>query len=227
MLKQQGKSYDDIPLDDQDTYQMLNNASSVGVFQLESPAQRSLQARLHADNIEDIVASVALIRPGPIKADMVEPFITRRHGLETPTYLHPKLKSILAKTYGVVLYQEQVIEIATEIAGFTPGESDRLRRAMTNYRSQKELERIGEQFVTKAIANGIEPKVAKEIFAYILSYAGYGFCEAHAAAFSDTAYKTAYLIRHYPSYFCCFIKPSTDGLLPTEYIDRACKAKRN
>ncbi|NLY11738.1 MAG: DNA polymerase III subunit alpha [Firmicutes bacterium] len=201
VLKQQGKSYDDIPLDDQDTYQMLNNASSVGVFQLESPAQRSLQARLHADNIEDIVASVALIRPGPIKADMVEPFITRRHGLETPTYLHPKLKSILAKTYGVVLYQEQVIEIATEIAGFTPGESDRLRRAMTNYRSQKELERIGEQFVTKAIANGIEPKVAKEIFAYILSYAGYGFCEAHAAAFSDTAYKTAYLIRHYPSYF--------------------------
>ena len=194
-------SYDQIPLDDAATYQMLNSGDTVGVFQLESPAQRNLQARLLADNIEDIVASVALIRPGPIKGNMVEPFIARRHGLERPTYIHPKLEPILKDTYGVVLYQEQVIEIATEIAGFTPGESDRLRRVMSKFRSQNEMDQIGELFISKAVANGVSKETAEIIFSYILGYAGYGFCEAHAAAFADTAYKTAYLLKHYPAQF--------------------------
>ncbi len=193
--------YDQIPLDDQATYQMLNKGDTVGVFQLESPAQRNLQSRLQADNIEDLVASVALIRPGPIKGNMVEPYLTRRHGLEQPSYIHPKLEPILRKTYGVVLFQEQVIEIATEIAGFTPGESDRLRRVMTKFRSQVEMDAIGEEFIRKAINRGIDAEIAQTIFSYIVGYAGYGFCEAHAAAFSDTAYKTAYLLRHHPAQF--------------------------
>lgn len=200
-LKEKGTSYEQIPLDDQATYKMLNKGDTVGVFQLESPAQRNLQSRLRADNIEDIVASVALIRPGPIKGNMVEPFIARRHGLEKATYIHPKLASILESTYGVVLFQEQVIEIATEIAGFSPGESDRLRRVMTKLRSQKEMDGIGEHFVKKAVANGIAIEIARTIFSYIVGYAGYGFCEAHAAAFGDTSYKTAYLLKHYPAYF--------------------------
>lgn len=194
-------SYDQIPLDDPDTYQMLNTGDTVGVFQLESPAQRNLQSRLQSDNIEDIVASVALIRPGPIKGNMVEPFITRRHGLEQPSYIHPKLEPILKDTYGVVLYQEQVIEIATEIAGFTPGESDRLRRVMSKFRSQKEMDEIGRHFIVKATAKGVSEDVAETVFSYIVGYAGYGFCEAHAAAFADTAYKTAYLLKHYPAQF--------------------------
>lgn len=193
--------YENIPLDDTATYQRLNSGKTIGAFQLESPAQRALQARLGANNMEDIIASVALIRPGPIKGNMVEPFIARRHGQEKPTYIHPALEPILAKTYGVVLYQEQVIEIATTIAGFTPGESDRLRKVMTHFRSQKEMDTIGEEFIAKAIANGVEPEVAKTIFSYILGYAGYGFCEAHAAAFGDTAYKTSYLLEHYPAHF--------------------------
>ena len=127
--------YRRLPLDDAATFRRLNSGSTIGTFQLESPAQRALQARLGADNIEDIVASVALIRPGPIQGNMVEPFIARRHGEEPITYLHPKLEPILAKTYGVVLFQEQVIEIATVIAGFTPGEADQLRRVMTHFRS--------------------------------------------------------------------------------------------
>lgn len=200
-LKERGTSYEEIPLNDQATYQMLNQGQSVGVFQLESPAQRNLQSRLKSDNIEDIVASVALIRPGPIKGNMVEPFIARRHGLEQPSYIHPKLEAILENTYGVVLFQEQVIEIATEIAGFTPGESDRLRRVMTKFRSQKEMDEIGHQFIKKAMANGISEEVANTIFSYIVGYAGYGFCEAHAAAFADTSYKTAYLLKHYPAHF--------------------------
>lgn len=193
--------YEHIPLDDRQTYARLNSGKTIGAFQLESPAQRALQARLGADNMEDIIASVALIRPGPIQGNMVEPFIARRHGEEMPTYVHPALEPILAKTYGVVLYQEQVIQIATAIAAFTPGESDRLRRVMTHFRSQEEMDAIGEEFVAKAIANGVEPRVAETIFSYILGYAGYGFCEAHAAAFGDTAYKTSYLLEHYPAHF--------------------------
>ena len=193
--------YEDIPLDDNATYQRLNSGKTIGAFQLESSAQRALQARLGADNMEDIIASVALIRPGPIQGNMVEPFIARRHGQEAPTYVHPALEPILAKTYGVVLYQEQVIQIATTIAGFTPGESDRLRRVMTHFRSQGEMDAIGEEFIAKAIANGVEPSIAQTIFSYIMGYAGYGFCEAHAAAFGDTAYKTSYLLEHYPAHF--------------------------
>lgn len=193
--------YDQIPIDDKATFSRLQKGDTVGVFQLESPAQRSLQSRLQADRFEDIVASVALIRPGPIKGNMVDPFIARRHGLEKVTYIHPKLEEILAPTYGVVLYQEQVIEIATEIAGFTPGESDRLRKVMTKFRSQAEMEQIGADFVNKAIARGVEKETAEVIFSYIVGYAGYGFCEAHAAAFADTAYRTAYLLEHYPAQF--------------------------
>lgn len=190
-----------IPTGDEDTYEMLRAGETIGVFQLESPAQRGLQTRLEANKMEDIVASVALIRPGPVQGQMVEPFLARRSGAEPVTYLHPALRPILEKTYGVVLYQEQVIEIATVIAGFTAGEADKLRKTMTHYRSEREMERIGEHFITRAIARGIDRETAETIFSYIRGYAGYGFCEAHAAAFADTAYKTAYLIRHYPEHF--------------------------
>ena len=147
-------NYNEIPLDDGATFARLQRGDTVGIFQLESPAQRSLQSRLKADRFEDIVASVALIRPGPIKGNMVDPFIARRQGKEQVTYIHPQLEKILAPTYGVVLYQEQVIEIATEIAGFTPGEADRLRKAMTKFRSQAEMEAIGREFIQKALARG-------------------------------------------------------------------------
>ncbi|MEW6724466.1 MAG: DNA polymerase III subunit alpha [Bacillota bacterium] len=199
--EQPGFDYDRISLDDQPTYRMLNRGETIGVFQLESPAQRALQSRLEASEFEDVVASVALIRPGPIKGNMVEPFIARRQGREPITYLHPKLEPILKKTYGVVLFQEQVIEIATVIAGFTPGEADRLRRVMTHARSRREMDEIGCFFIEKAVANGIAYEVAETIFSYIVGYASYGFCEAHAAAFGSTAFKTAYLVKHYPAYF--------------------------
>ena len=194
-------AYNRIPTDDRATYARLQRGDTVGIFQLESPAQRTLQSRLQADRFEDIVASVALIRPGPIKGNMVDPFLARRHGREETTYIHPKLEKILGSTYGVVLYQEQVIEIATELAGYTPGEADRLRKAMTKFRSQEEMDRIGVEFVEKAVQRGIERNVAETVFSYIVGYAGYGFCEAHAAAFADTAYRTAYLLEHFPAQF--------------------------
>ena len=196
-----GFDYDRIPDDDPRTYERLRRGETVGAFQLESPAQRALHPRLRPREFEDIVASVALIRPGPIKGDMVRPFIARRNGQEPITYIHPKLRPILEKTYGVVLFQEQVIEIAREIAGFTPGEADRLRRVMSSFRSQAEMDRIGEEFIAKAIERGCTPEVARTIFGYIAGYAGYGFCEAHAASFATIAYKTAYLLEHYPAEF--------------------------
>ena len=147
------------------------------------------------------MASMALIRPGPIKGNMVEPYIARRQGLEAVTYLHPVLEPILAKTYGVILFQEQVIEIATAVANFSPGEADKLRRVMTHARSYQAMEEIGEIFVTKAVANGFDPELARTIFSCIAGYASYGFCEGHAAAFATTSFKTAYLLRHYPAEF--------------------------
>ncbi|WP_041433028.1 DNA polymerase III subunit alpha [Syntrophothermus lipocalidus] len=202
-VKQEKKTFDyeKIPLDDDATYRMINKGQTIGVFQLESPAQRALQARLGASDIEDIVASVALIRPGPIKGNMVEPYISRRQGREPVTFLHPALEPILAKTYGVILFQEQVIEIATAIARFTPGEADRLRKVMTHARSQKVMDEVGREFIKKAVENGVSQEAAATIFKAMAGYASYGFCEAHAAAFATTSYKTAYLLRHYPAQF--------------------------
>ncbi|MCL6581149.1 MAG: error-prone DNA polymerase, partial [Firmicutes bacterium] len=160
-----------------------------------------LQTRLGATGYEDLVASVALIRPGPIKGNMVEPFVARRRGREPVTYLHPMLEPILRKTYGVVLFQEQVIEIATKVAGFTPGEADRLRRVMTHARHGPEMAALGRLFVAKAVERGVPEEAAERIFACMEGYASYGFCEAHAAAFADTAYRTAYLVRHHPAEF--------------------------
>lgn len=204
LIKKNGQEfdYDHIPLDDQPSYEMISQGKTIGVFQLESPAQRALQARLGAEQMEDIIASMALIRPGPIKGNMVEPYIMRRQGEEEISYLHPLLEPILKKTYGVVLFQEQVIEIARVIAGFTPGEADQLRRVMTHARSQKAMDEIGQSFVKRAAGNGIEPETARKIFACMAGYASYGFCEAHAAAFAATSFKTAYLLKHYPAAYC-------------------------
>ncbi|MCL6487917.1 MAG: DNA polymerase III subunit alpha [Alicyclobacillus mali] len=211
--------YDRIPMDDEATFASIRRGDTIGVFQLESPAQRALQVRLGAESLEDLVASVALIRPGPIQGNMVDPFLARRRGLEPVSYLHPKLEPILGKTYGVVLFQEQVIEIATAIAGFTPGEADELRRVMSHARNRAEMEQIGERFVQKAVRQGVPLETAKTLFSYIRGYASYGFCEAHAAAFATTAYKTAYLIEHHPaSFFAAVLNQLPMGYYPAHVI---------
>jgi error-prone DNA polymerase len=151
-------NYDKIPLDDAATYQMIARGETIGVFQLESPAQRALQSRLEASHMEDMIASMALIRPGPIKGNMVEPYINRRQGREAITYLHPALEPILKNTYGVVLFQEQVLEIAQAIAGFTPGEADQLRRVMSHARSQKIMEEIGRNLSAGLLPTGYKQR---------------------------------------------------------------------
>lgn len=211
--------YDQIPLHDGDTFQRLQRGDSIGVFQLESPAQRSLAGRLEPSTWEDIVASLALIRPGPIKGNMVDPFIERRRGRESVTYLHPSLEPILSKTYGVVLFQEQVIAIASTLAGFTPGEADMLRRVMTHARSTVEMEGLGQRFREKAVERGVSQEVAEQVFQQIVGYASYGFNEAHAAAFAETAYRTAYLLEHYPcQYFLGLLNAEPLGYYPIDVL---------
>jgi error-prone DNA polymerase len=218
--------YEHIPLDDQDSYEMIQRGETIGVFQLESPAQRALQARLGAVGMEDVIASMALIRPGPIKGNMVEPYIMRRQGQEEVTYLHPLLKPILQKTYGVVLFQEQVIEIARVIAGFSPGEADQLRRVMTHARSHKAMNEIGSNFIERATSNGIDEETARKIFACMAGYASYGFCEAHAAAFATTSFKTAYLLQHYPAaYYAALLNNQPMGFYPPRIIGNEARRR--
>jgi len=222
----QALDYEAIPLDDRDTFAMINRGETIGVFQLESPAQRALQTRFRASEFEDVVASMALIRPGPIKGNMVDPYVARRLGQEEVRYLHPWLEPILKKTYGVVLFQEQVIEIGRVIAGFSPAEADQLRRVMTHSRSQRMMEELGRTFVERSVQRGIDPSLAEEIFQCMLGYASYGFCEAHAAAFATTSYKSAYLVRHHPAqYYTAILNHQPMGFYPPRIISNEARRR--
>ena len=193
--------YDKIDVDDPYIYELIQRGETVGAFQIESPAQVSLHPRLKTRTYEDVVASVALIRPGPIKGEMVEPFIRRRNNKEKVSFIHPAVERILGHTYGVVLYQEQVVAIAVELAGFSPAQADTLRRTISHNRSLERMQEIGKTFVEQAVRNGVSVDIANEVFSWLEGYAGYGFCEAHAAAFGDTSVRSAHLLNYYPAEF--------------------------
>jgi len=203
-----------LPLDDPKVYALLASGQTVGVFQLESPGQRELQRRLLPREFFDIVCAVSLFRPGPVQGEMVEPFLRRRHGQEKATYLHPALEPILKETYGVVLFQEQVLEVAHAVAGFTHGEADLLRRAMTHDRSAEEMARIEGLFVAKAVARGVTEEVAGGIFRQLRGFAAYGFCRAHAQSFALLAYQTAWLKVYYPAEFFAALLTHQPGMYP-------------
>lgn len=192
---------DNLPFDDPKVYELLQSTDTVGLFQIESPGMRGLLGRLQPTTFEDITAQLALFRPGPMQADMIKPYIARRHGEEPTSYLHLALIPALAETYGVILYQEQVLRVANAIAGFTLGQSDSLRRAMTKNRTQEEMEKIKEAFIMGSIQNGIGQEIAEEVFSKLRAFAAYGFCKAHAASFGKITYQTAYLKAHYPAEF--------------------------
>ncbi|HHU32788.1 MAG TPA: DNA polymerase III subunit alpha [Clostridia bacterium] len=199
-----------LPLDDQDTYDLLSSGESIGVFQLESSGMRNILRNLRPERFEDIIALVALYRPGPLGSGMVEDFIARKHGEVPVTYLHPKLEPILRDTYGIILYQEQVMRIASELAGFSLGQADLLRRAM----GKKKPEIIAaqrENFLKGALENGINNTISAEIFDLMAYFAGYGFNKSHSAAYAFLAYQTAYLKAHYPVEFMAALLSSVMG----------------
>ncbi|UCH74638.1 MAG: DNA polymerase III subunit alpha, partial [Rhodospirillales bacterium] len=207
-----------LPLEDEKTYEMLCRGETTGVFQLESAGMRDVLRKLRPDRFEDIIAVVALYRPGPM--DNIPSYIRRKHGEEAPDYLHPSLEPILKETHGIMIYQEQVMEIAQVLSGYSLGGADLLRRAMgKKIRAEMEAQREG--FVDGAAANGVDWNQAARIFDQVDKFAGYGFNKSHAAAYALVAWQTAYLKANYPVEFMAalmtFEMSSTDKIV--EYIE--------
>lgn len=192
MIKERGTELDimKIPMDDPATFELLGKGQSAGVFQLESAGMRDTLKKLKPDTIEDIIALVSLYRPGPM--DNIPTYIARKHGKEKPNYLHPKIEPVLKETFGVIIYQEQVMQIAQILAGYSLGEADLLRRAMGK-KIKSEMDAQRDIFVKKSVENGVDRSQAKGIFDLIAKFAEYGFNKSHAAAYALIAYQTAYL----------------------------------
>ncbi len=190
--------FDRLPLDDPATFAMLGRGETAGVFQLESAGMRQVLRDLKPDKFEDIIAIVALYRPGPM--DNIPLYVNRKHGREPVAYPHPLLEDVLKETYGVIIYQEQVMQIAQILAGYTLGEADLLRRAMGK-KIKAEMDRQRSRFVEGAAARGVEARQAEEIFDLVAKFAGYGFNKSHAAAYALVAYQTAYMKAHFPEEF--------------------------
>ena len=189
-----------IPLNDAATFTLLKRCTTTAVFQLESQGMKDLIKRLQPDSFEDIVALVALFRPGPLQSGMVDDFINRKHGRIKVEYPHPELETILKPTYGVILYQEQVMQIAQVLAGYTLGGADLLRRAMGK-KKPEEMAKQREIFVEGAKARGVAEKTATYIFDLMEKFAGYGFNKSHSAAYALVSYQTAWLKAHHPAAF--------------------------
>jgi error-prone DNA polymerase len=210
---------DRIPGDDPEAFAVLRDGRTFGTFQLESPAQREMAGRLLPSCFKDIIVSISLLRPGPLKSSMDKLYLPRRHGKEPVTYLHPMLKSALGETLGVVLYQEQVLKVAHDLASMSYAEADGFRRAMTHDRTAEEMEKMRGSFISKAEKNGVSKKIAERVFEQLAAFAAYGFCKAHAAAYSTLAYQTLWLKCHYPAeFFAAVLSNQPMGYYPPRVL---------
>lgn len=201
---------DALPLDDVSTMQMLERSETVGVFQLESAGMRDLLRKIKPSQFEDIISVIALFRPGPIGSGMLDEFMRRKHGQIAIKYLHPRLEPILKSTYGVIVFQEQVMRVASDLAGFSLGQADLLRRAMGKKKAGV-MEAQRKAFLEGCKRNGIPDRAAQRIFDLMEHFAGYGFNKSHSAAYSLISYRTAYLKTHYPVEFMTALLSSELG----------------
>src|SRR5213080_457628 len=197
-----------IPLDDRKVFAEIQQADTVGVFQIESRAQMQSLLRTLPENLDDLTVQVALVRPGPIQGGAIHPYIENRQKLRedpefVPPYDHPLLEEPLRETLGVVVFQEQVLGVATALAGFTVGEAEGLRRAMSRKRSKEAVEAFHERFVDGALGRGVDRETAERVFQKLNGFAAFGFPKSHAAAFGLLAYQSAWLRHHYPGEFLC------------------------
>jgi len=210
---------DRIPHDDAAVYDMIGDADTLGVFQVESRAQMQTLPKTRPRSVEDLTVEVAIIRPGPIQGNMVHPYIRRRRGEEKVTYPLKRLKPILEETLGVILFQEQVIKVAVAVAGFSPGEADALRRAMSRKRSRQAMEELKRRFLEGARENGVREKTAVEVFDQLKGFAEYGFCKSHAAGFALLAYESAWLKCHFaPEFYAALLNNQPMGFYTPEVI---------
>jgi error-prone DNA polymerase len=192
-----------VPPEDEQVYDMISRADTMGVFQIESRAQMAMLPRLKPKNYYDLVIEVAIIRPGPIQGDMVHPYLRRRAGEEAVTYPSDAVREVLGRTLGVPIFQEQVMHLAMVAAGFTAGEADQLRRAMASWRRNGDLDRFERRLIDGMLARGYEQEFAARIFSQIKGFGEYGFPESHAASFALLVYVSAWLKHHEPAAFCC------------------------
>ncbi|HEX2386136.1 MAG TPA: DNA polymerase III subunit alpha, partial [Candidatus Binatia bacterium] len=199
-----------LPLDDKSTYKTLCAGNTTGVFQLESTGIREMTVKIRPNCFEDLVAILALFRPGPLDSGMAEQYIQRKHGREQIKYLHPRLEATLKDTYGVIVYQEQVMQIARILAGYSMGEADILRRAMGK-KDPEEMAKQRERFVEGAVKNKIDSDKAGEIFDQMETFARYGFNKSHSAAYALVSYQTAYLKTHHAVEFMAALLTSEMG----------------
>lgn len=214
---------DQIPLDDPHVYNLLSRGETVGVFQLESEGLRRLLTEVKPNRFEDLIAVIALYRPGPLGSGMVEDFISRKHGKQNVHYLDPRLEPILAETYGVILYQEQVMRMASELASFSLAEADMLRRAMGK-KKPAEIKKMRDKFVEGAVKNGIPHEKASYLFDLMENFAGYGFNKSHSAAYALISYQTAYLKTYYPvEYMAAFLSSVIDNQDRVVYYIKECR----
>jgi error-prone DNA polymerase len=211
---------DRLPEEVPEVFAMLQAADTVGVFQVESRAQMQTLPKSRPQSLDDLVVEVAIIRPGPIQGNAVHPFLRRKQGLEPVTYLHPSLEPALRDSLGVILYQEQVMRIAIEVAGFSPAESDGFRRAMGTWRSTREMEKLHRQFVEGCLRQpGMTDEIAEELFRQVAAFASFGFAKSHAAAFARTAYESAFLKLFYPAQFLVgLVNAQPMGFYPVEVL---------
>ena len=197
------KEMQDIPQEDEKTYEMIGRADTIGVFQIESRAQMSMLPRLKPKSFYDLVVEIALVRPGPIVGKMVHPYLQRRLQKEPVVMPHPSLGPILGRTFGVPIFQEQVMKMAVVLAGFTPGEADRLRRAIGAWRSKGSIDEMGNKLMRGLLKAGLPESFCRQIFDQIQGFSEYGFPESHAASFALLTYVSCYLKCHHPGAFLC------------------------
>jgi error-prone DNA polymerase len=202
---------DRIPLDDEQTFEMIRASDTLGCFQIESPGQRELLQKLQPNRWEDLIVDISLFRPGPVKSDMVSPYLRRRSGLEATRYLHEDLRSALRETFGVIVYHEQVMRTLSALAGWTPTYADHVRRHLDH---QEMLPDFRKRFLRGAVRRGLDREVAAKTWDAVVEFASFGFCKAHAAAFAVPTYRSAWLKAHYPAHFLAGILTHDPGMYP-------------
>jgi len=213
---------DAIALDDSETFSLIQSAQTLGIFQIESPGQRELVGKLTPETFTDLIIDISLFRPGPVKSDMITPFLNARQGFKTREIFHPDLAEILSDTQGVVVFHEQVIEIIATLTGSSLGQADEKRRALGSRQGQQE---VCDWFFAQAISRGYELKVITQIWDVLRAFASFGFCKAHAAAFALPTYQSAWLKRHYPAAFLAGVLTHEPGMYPKRLL--LDEARRN
>jgi error-prone DNA polymerase len=204
-----------IPLDDPATFELIRASDTLGCFQIESPGQRELLQRLQPERFEDLIVDISLFRPGPVKSDMIRPYIQRRSGLERPTYAHPDLRPALQETFGVIVYHEQVIRTLAALAGYDLTYADHIRRHLDD---ETMLPSLRENFLAEAITRGVEPTVAEQTWDDVAQFASFGFCKAHAAAFAVPTFRSSWLKTHYRAQFLSGILTHDPGMYPRRLL---------